>query len=78
MGIRALPQQLTVTGALALSLCFEPAGEAVISLGNPTQSIEEAQRQDVPPARRDHSVVDGQCRVSDGRECILPEQHEVM
>ena len=50
----------------------------MFSVDNITRSIEKAQRQDVLPARRDHSVVDGQCRVSDGRECILQEQHEVM
>jgi hypothetical protein len=50
----------------------------MFSMDNITRSIEKAQRQDVLPARRDHSVVDRQCRVSDGKACILQEQHEVM
>ena len=50
----------------------------MFSVDNITRSIEKAQRQDVLPARREHSVVDGQCRVSDARECMLQEQHEVM
>ena len=50
----------------------------MFSVDNITGSIEKAQRQDVLPARREHSVVDGQCRVSDSRKCILQEQYEVM
>ncbi len=48
----------------------------MFAVDNITRSIEKAQRQDMLPARRDHSVVDGQCRVSDSRKCILQEQHE--
>ena len=50
----------------------------MFSVDNITRSLEKAQRQDVLLSRRDHSVIDGQCRVSDGRECIRQKQPEVM
>jgi hypothetical protein len=43
----------------------------MFSVDNITRSIEKAQRQDVFLSRRDHSVVDGQCRVSNSRKCTL-------
>ena len=50
----------------------------MFAVDNITRSIEKAQRQDVLPVRREYSaVVNGQCRVSEGRACLLQGQHEV-
>jgi hypothetical protein len=54
------------------------AGESCDMFRKQYKSMQEAQRQDVRHLRRDDSVVDGQCRVADGRECMLREQHKVM